>query len=183
MCFFHASFRLETRLCLTDRFALCRWSGIKPHVSGHSDICRQRFQPTEWLAGGREGSSYRTEKVCPLFLAGFCLQFAFKIGQREIYSEKGSSRKKIRFLTKRVFLNDCFEFHIYLVHPFRRSNPKIPFRTKFLGRKLTVIHDIFSSRPVKVIRLVARSTVEEIVLKRADDKLKLTNTVIEGGKV
>ena len=42
---------------------------------------------------------------------------------------------------------------------------------------------IFTSRPVKVIRLVARSTVEEIVLKRADDKLKLTNTVIEGGKV
>ena len=42
---------------------------------------------------------------------------------------------------------------------------------------------IFPCRPVKVIRLVARSTVEEIVLKRADDKLKLTNTVIEGGKV
>lgn len=39
------------------------------------------------------------------------------------------------------------------------------------------------TRPVKVIRLVARSTVEEIVLKRADDKLKLTNSVIEGGKV
>ena len=34
-----------------------------------------------------------------------------------------------------------------------------------------------------MIRLVARSTVEEIVLRRADDKLKLTNTVIEGGKV
>ena len=38
-------------------------------------------------------------------------------------------------------------------------------------------------RPVKIIRLVGRSTVEEIVLKRADAKLKLTNTVIEGGKV
>jgi len=44
-------------------------------------------------------------------------------------------------------------------------------------------HRIGQTRPVKVIRLVARSTVEEIVLKRADDKLKLTNTVIEGGKV
>ncbi|KAJ7373980.1 Chromodomain-helicase-DNA-binding protein 1-like [Desmophyllum pertusum] len=43
-------------------------------------------------------------------------------------------------------------------------------------------HRIGQTRPVKVIRLVARSTVEEIVLKRADDKLKLTNTVIEGGK-
>lgn len=38
-------------------------------------------------------------------------------------------------------------------------------------------------RPVKIIRLVGRSTVEEIVLKRADAKLKLTNKVIEGGKV
>lgn len=36
---------------------------------------------------------------------------------------------------------------------------------------------------MKIIRLVSRSTVEEIVLKRADEKLKLTNTVIEGGKV
>ncbi|XP_027059374.1 chromodomain-helicase-DNA-binding protein 1-like isoform X2 [Pocillopora damicornis] len=43
-------------------------------------------------------------------------------------------------------------------------------------------HRIGQTRPVKVIRLVARSTVEEIVLKRADDKLKLTNSVIEGGK-
>ena len=36
---------------------------------------------------------------------------------------------------------------------------------------------------MKVIRLVARSTVEEIVLKKADEKLKLTNLVIEGGQV
>lgn len=40
-----------------------------------------------------------------------------------------------------------------------------------------------STRPVKIIRLVGRNTVEEIILKRADDKLKLTNTVIEGGQV
>lgn len=38
-------------------------------------------------------------------------------------------------------------------------------------------------RPVKVIRLVGRSTVEEIILRRADEKLKLTNKVIEGGQV
>ena len=37
-------------------------------------------------------------------------------------------------------------------------------------------------RPVKVIRLVTRSTVEEIVLSRAHDKLNLTRAVIEGGK-
>lgn len=43
-------------------------------------------------------------------------------------------------------------------------------------------HRIGQTRPVKIIRLVGRSTVEEIVLKRADEKLKLTNTVIEGGK-
>ena len=38
-------------------------------------------------------------------------------------------------------------------------------------------------RPVKVIRLVGRHSVEEIVLKRANQKLELTNTVIEGGQV
>ena len=37
-------------------------------------------------------------------------------------------------------------------------------------------------RRVKVIRLVGRSTVEEIILKRAQAKLKLTNAVIEGGQ-
>ena len=41
----------------------------------------------------------------------------------------------------------------------------------------------FICRPVKVVRLISRDTVEEIVLKRAEAKLKLTNTVIEGGQV
>ena len=41
----------------------------------------------------------------------------------------------------------------------------------------------FIYRPVKVVRLISRDTVEEIVLKRAEGKLKLTNTVIEGGQV
>ena len=36
---------------------------------------------------------------------------------------------------------------------------------------------------MKIIRLVARNTVEEIILKRADEKLKLTNSVLEGGQV
>lgn len=40
----------------------------------------------------------------------------------------------------------------------------------------------FSSRPVKVIRLVGRDTVEEVILRRADMKLKLTNKVVEGGQ-
>ena len=35
---------------------------------------------------------------------------------------------------------------------------------------------------MKVIRLVCRHTVEEIVLKRALAKLELTQTVIEGGQ-
>ena len=38
-------------------------------------------------------------------------------------------------------------------------------------------------RPVKVIRLVTRHSVEEIVLKRAMAKLQMTSTVIEGGQV
>ena len=51
-----------------------------------------------------------------------------------------------------------------------------------------VMYDMFflpacCCRPVKVIRLVGRYSVEEIILKRAHSKLKLTNTVIEGGQV
>ncbi len=33
-----------------------------------------------------------------------------------------------------------------------------------------------------MIRLIGRDSVEEIVLRRAEAKLKLTNTVIEGGQ-
>ena len=33
-----------------------------------------------------------------------------------------------------------------------------------------------------MIRLIGRNTVEEIILKRAEDKLKLTDTVIEKGE-
>nr|XP_006819816.1 PREDICTED: chromodomain-helicase-DNA-binding protein 1-like [Saccoglossus kowalevskii] len=43
-------------------------------------------------------------------------------------------------------------------------------------------HRIGQTKPVKIIRLVGRDTVEEIILKRADEKLSLTNTVIEGGQ-
>lgn len=37
-------------------------------------------------------------------------------------------------------------------------------------------------RPVKVVRLLARDTVEEIMYSRAASKLHLTNTVIEEGR-
>ena len=37
-------------------------------------------------------------------------------------------------------------------------------------------------RPVKVIRLLARDTVEEIMYSRAVSKLHLTNAVIEEGR-
>ncbi|XP_070567712.1 chromodomain-helicase-DNA-binding protein 1-like [Ptychodera flava] len=43
-------------------------------------------------------------------------------------------------------------------------------------------HRIGQTKPVKIIRLVGKDTVDEIILKRADAKLKLTNTVIEGGQ-
>ncbi|XP_062607988.1 chromodomain-helicase-DNA-binding protein 1-like isoform X1 [Saccostrea cucullata] len=43
-------------------------------------------------------------------------------------------------------------------------------------------HRIGQTRPVKIIRLVGRHTVEEIILKRAEDKLKLTEKVIEEGE-
>ena len=41
-------------------------------------------------------------------------------------------------------------------------------------------HRIGQTRPVKIIRLIGRSTVEEIILRRAEAKLKLTESVIEG---
>uniref|UniRef100_A0A3Q2WH12 Chromodomain helicase DNA binding protein 1-like n=1 Tax=Haplochromis burtoni TaxID=8153 RepID=A0A3Q2WH12_HAPBU len=43
-------------------------------------------------------------------------------------------------------------------------------------------HRIGQNRPVKVIRLLARDTVEEIMYSRAVAKLQLTNTVIEEGR-
>ncbi|MBN3288763.1 CHD1L protein, partial [Polyodon spathula] len=43
-------------------------------------------------------------------------------------------------------------------------------------------HRIGQKRPVKIIRLIGRDTIEEIVYRRAMSKLKLTNTVIEGGQ-
>ncbi|CAK6956184.1 chromodomain-helicase-DNA-binding protein 1-like [Scomber scombrus] len=43
-------------------------------------------------------------------------------------------------------------------------------------------HRIGQNRPVKVIRLLARDTVEEILYSRAVSKLQLTNTVIEEGR-
>ncbi len=46
---------------------------------------------------------------------------------------------------------------------------------------MTVNHTLVV-RPVKVIRLIGRDTVEEVVLRRAEAKLKLTHDVIEGGQ-
>ena len=43
-------------------------------------------------------------------------------------------------------------------------------------------HRIGQGRPVKIIRLIGRHTVEEIILRRAEEKLKLTEKVIEEGK-
>ncbi|XP_029004426.1 chromodomain-helicase-DNA-binding protein 1-like [Betta splendens] len=43
-------------------------------------------------------------------------------------------------------------------------------------------HRIGQNRPVKVIRLLARDTVEEIMYSRAVSKLHLTNTIIEEGR-
>ncbi|KAK6180019.1 hypothetical protein SNE40_012242 [Patella caerulea] len=43
-------------------------------------------------------------------------------------------------------------------------------------------HRIGQKRAVKIIRLIGRHSVEEIILKRAEDKLKLTEKVIESGQ-
>lgn len=38
------------------------------------------------------------------------------------------------------------------------------------------------SRPVKIIRLIGRDTIEEIIYRRAASKLRLTNAIVEGGQ-
>uniref|UniRef100_UPI00398E5C1D chromodomain-helicase-DNA-binding protein 1-like isoform X1 n=2 Tax=Pristiophorus japonicus TaxID=55135 RepID=UPI00398E5C1D len=43
-------------------------------------------------------------------------------------------------------------------------------------------HRIGQKKPVKIIRLIGRDTVEELIYSRAMSKLKLTNTLIEGGQ-
>ncbi|KAM6474909.1 chromodomain-helicase-DNA-binding protein 1-like isoform 2-T2 [Liasis olivaceus] len=43
-------------------------------------------------------------------------------------------------------------------------------------------HRIGQKKPVKIIRLIGRDTVEEIIYRRAISKLQLTNTIIEGGQ-
>ncbi|OWF36362.1 Chromodomain-helicase-DNA-binding protein 1-like [Mizuhopecten yessoensis] len=43
-------------------------------------------------------------------------------------------------------------------------------------------HRIGQVRPVKIMRLIGRNTVEEIILRRAEDKLHLTEKVIEEGQ-
>lgn len=47
---------------------------------------------------------------------------------------------------------------------------------------VSVIKTVTLSRPVKVIRLIGRDTVEEIMYCRAVSKLNLTKTVIEDGR-
>ncbi|XP_074856647.1 chromodomain-helicase-DNA-binding protein 1-like isoform X2 [Carettochelys insculpta] len=43
-------------------------------------------------------------------------------------------------------------------------------------------HRIGQNKPVKIIRLIGRDTVEEIIYRRAASKLQLTNTIIGGGQ-
>ncbi|XP_039574063.1 chromodomain-helicase-DNA-binding protein 1-like isoform X2 [Passer montanus] len=42
-------------------------------------------------------------------------------------------------------------------------------------------HRIGQHKPVKIIRLIGRDTVEEIIYRRAASKLRLTNAIVEGG--
>uniref|UniRef100_A0A803V8H5 Chromodomain-helicase-DNA-binding protein 1-like n=1 Tax=Ficedula albicollis TaxID=59894 RepID=A0A803V8H5_FICAL len=43
-------------------------------------------------------------------------------------------------------------------------------------------HRIGQHKPVKIIRLIGRDTVEEIIYRRAASKLQLTNAIVEGGQ-
>ncbi|NXM18667.1 CHD1L protein, partial [Ploceus nigricollis] len=43
-------------------------------------------------------------------------------------------------------------------------------------------HRIGQHKPVKIIRLIGRDTVEEIIYRRAASKLRLTSAIVEGGQ-
>uniref|UniRef100_A0A663DPS4 Chromodomain-helicase-DNA-binding protein 1-like n=1 Tax=Aquila chrysaetos chrysaetos TaxID=223781 RepID=A0A663DPS4_AQUCH len=43
-------------------------------------------------------------------------------------------------------------------------------------------HRIGQHKPVKIIRLIGRDTIEEIIYRRAASKLRLTNAIVEGGQ-
>ncbi|XP_060619405.2 chromodomain-helicase-DNA-binding protein 1-like isoform X2 [Anolis sagrei] len=43
-------------------------------------------------------------------------------------------------------------------------------------------HRLGQNKPVKIIHLIGRDTIEEIIYRRAASKLQLTNTIIEGGQ-
>ncbi|XP_027537245.1 chromodomain-helicase-DNA-binding protein 1-like isoform X1 [Neopelma chrysocephalum] len=43
-------------------------------------------------------------------------------------------------------------------------------------------HRIGQHKPVKIIRLIGRDTIEELIYRRAVSKLRLTNAVVEGGQ-
>ncbi|XP_075621304.1 chromodomain-helicase-DNA-binding protein 1-like [Balearica regulorum gibbericeps] len=43
-------------------------------------------------------------------------------------------------------------------------------------------HRIGQHKPVKIIRLIGRDTIEEIIYRRATSKLQLTNAIVEGGQ-
>ncbi|KFP66618.1 Chromodomain-helicase-DNA-binding protein 1-like, partial [Cariama cristata] len=43
-------------------------------------------------------------------------------------------------------------------------------------------HRIGQHKPVKIIRLIGRDTIEEVIYRRAASKLRLTNAIVEGGQ-
>ncbi|XP_068814517.1 chromodomain-helicase-DNA-binding protein 1-like isoform X2 [Struthio camelus] len=43
-------------------------------------------------------------------------------------------------------------------------------------------HRIGQHKPIKIIRLIGRDTIEEIIYRRAASKLRLTNAIVEGGQ-
>lgn len=47
---------------------------------------------------------------------------------------------------------------------------------------LFILFPLLSLRPVKIVRLIGSNTVEEIILRRAEVKLKLTERVVEEGQ-
>lgn len=78
-----------------------------------------------------------------------------------------------RYSTGKILVAICF-------HCMTQSN--INMHLMSLLCLYMQINSLFDCRPVKVIRLLGRDTVEEIIYSRAVSKLRLTDTVIEEGR-
>jgi hypothetical protein len=89
-----------------------------------------------------------------------------------------SGMQHLKFI---IVLNSSLTYYLLLYHSssfYLSPPPTLQNDLQAAARA----HRLGQERPVRVIRLLARHTAEEIILKRAERKLRLTDAVVERGK-